>query len=138
MSTLKAVAVRDIGTVHEVRKLAGGVPRTTLIRWRAKNEFPKPIRTVGRRVELWDLGHVRAWLAWWTLRRVEGIECRILEPGFIEIREGELCGQFVVGRREGLRRVYPNADKSLSQSWPAPILPRHAMKRAPATARGRS
>lgn len=106
MPPLRTVAVRDIATVHEVLKLAGGVPRSTLARWRKLHAFPKPIRTVGRRVELWDLGHVRAWLACWRLRGVEGVECEILEPGVLEIREGELQARFTVGRRGGLVRVY--------------------------------
>lgn len=112
MPPLRTVGVSDIATVHEVLKLAGGVPRSTLARWRRLHAFPKPIKTVGRRVELWDLGHVRAWLAWWRLRGVDGVECRILEPGLIEIREGELCGAFMVGRRGGLRRVFPGSSRS--------------------------
>lgn len=130
MPALKTVAVRDLATVHEVLRITGAGSRQTLKYWRRQMEFPQPIKTVGKRVELWDLGHVRAWLAWKQLRRVEGIECAILEPGILEIREGELCGQFVVGTRDGLRRVFPDSDKSITQSWPAPILPRHAMKRA--------
>lgn len=106
MPPLRTVAVRDIATVHEVLKLAGDVPRSTLARWRRSHAFPEPIKTVGRRVELWDLGHVRAWLAWRQLHRQDGVECTILEPGVLEIREGDRSGRFTVGRRGGLHRIY--------------------------------
>lgn len=120
MPALRTVATRDIATVHEVLKLCGNVPRSTLIRWRTTQDFPKPFKTVGKRVELWDLGHVRAWLAWRMLRDEPGVECRILEPGILEIREENMHGRFVVGASGGLRRVFGGSDK---------VAPKHLRKR---------
>jgi predicted DNA-binding transcriptional regulator AlpA len=58
----RTVLVRDIVSVNEILRLAGGVPRSTLKLWRDKHAFPQPIRTVGRRTELWDAEEVRTWL----------------------------------------------------------------------------
>lgn len=52
---------RDILGNAEVRKLAGGITRHTLIRWREREGFPKPIRSL-ESGELWDRRHVQAWL----------------------------------------------------------------------------
>lgn len=51
----------DILGNAEVRALAGGVTRHTLIAWRTRHGFPEPIRTleVG---ELWDRRAVKRWL----------------------------------------------------------------------------
>lgn len=53
---------RDIIDNADVRKLAGGVTRKTLLAWRAK-DFPPPIRTTGGGVDLWDRQQVKRWLA---------------------------------------------------------------------------
>ena len=55
------IEARNIAGVAEVLKECGGIPRSTLIRWRAKNEFPRPVKTI-KCGELWDLAEVRAWL----------------------------------------------------------------------------
>lgn len=60
---------RHIMLTADVRRLAGGVSRGTLLRWREVRGFPEPVRSIrvgrGRRsqvVELWDRRDVRAWL----------------------------------------------------------------------------
>jgi predicted DNA-binding transcriptional regulator AlpA len=61
---------RDIIGNGQVRRLCatGSKPisRGTLIRWRAHNGFPPPIRTIpgpgSSSVELWDRRAVKAWL----------------------------------------------------------------------------
>lgn len=67
----RTVEVRNIISVNEILKLAGRilngdprqpVPRSTLQRWRDRGAFPKPLKTVGRRTEIWDQVEVRAWL----------------------------------------------------------------------------
>jgi predicted DNA-binding transcriptional regulator AlpA len=58
----RTVEVRNIGTVHEVCRACGHITRAQLKRYRDRQDFPKPFKVVGRRVELWDLGQVRAWL----------------------------------------------------------------------------
>lgn len=45
----------------EVREMAGGVTRHTLIRWRELEQFPRPIRTL-EAGELWDAREVQQWL----------------------------------------------------------------------------
>lgn len=57
----RTVEVRNLAGVREVCKLAGGVPRSTLARWR-RGSFPKPVKTLSVG-EVWDLAEVRAWLA---------------------------------------------------------------------------
>ena len=49
----------------EVRKLAGGITRHTLIAWRRDHEFPAPVARIpaaGSPCEVWDAREVRAWL----------------------------------------------------------------------------
>jgi predicted DNA-binding transcriptional regulator AlpA len=74
-SKARTVEVRNIISVHEILKLAGkprqSVPRSTLQRWRDRHEFPRPLKTVGRRTELWDVVEVRAWLEAWRARGSE-------------------------------------------------------------------
>lgn len=57
---------RDIIANSQVRKLCGGIARGTLIRWRATEGFPEPIRKVpgpgSSQVELWDRRQVKAWM----------------------------------------------------------------------------
>jgi predicted DNA-binding transcriptional regulator AlpA len=74
---VRTIEVRNIITVAEIlrdaAKLLHGnarhpIPRSTLQRWRDRNEFPKPIKTVGRHTELWDASEVRAWLEQWHAR----------------------------------------------------------------------
>lgn len=57
----RTIAVRDIIDATDIRKMAGGVTRKTMMAWRAK-DFPQPIRTTGRGIELWDRSEVRSWL----------------------------------------------------------------------------
>jgi hypothetical protein len=59
---------RELRTGDQVRKLAGGVTRHTLLAWRkrAKDPFPAPVVTLpyGRAsVELWSRTAVESWLA---------------------------------------------------------------------------
>jgi hypothetical protein len=56
----RIVEVRNLVGVQEICHLAGGVPRSTLARWR-RGSFPKPIKKL-RIGELWDLAQVRPWL----------------------------------------------------------------------------
>lgn len=46
----------------ELRKLLGGIGKTTLHRWEAAGAFPQR-RRVGERAVAWDLAEVNAWLA---------------------------------------------------------------------------
>ena len=57
----RTINVRDIIDNADVRRIAGGVTRKTLLAWRTK-DFPAPIRTTGGGVDLWDRAEVRAWL----------------------------------------------------------------------------
>ena len=63
------VLPRDLLLTADVRRLAGGVSRQTLIRWRETKGFPEPIRSIkvgtGRNaqtVDIYDRRDVRAWL----------------------------------------------------------------------------
>lgn len=47
--------------VGEIRRLAGGVSRTTLKRWRDDHEFPEPVKSIDAG-ELWDRREVTDWL----------------------------------------------------------------------------
>lgn len=76
----RTVEVRNIVSVLEICKLAGKtlngdarqpIPRSTLQRWRDRHQFPAPLKTVGRRTELWDAVEVRAWLQAWKTRGTE-------------------------------------------------------------------
>jgi predicted DNA-binding transcriptional regulator AlpA len=71
----RTVEVRNIVTVHEIVKLAGTarqpIPRSTLQRWRDRHGFPEPLKTVGRRTELWDVVEVREWLKAYRAKREE-------------------------------------------------------------------
>lgn len=55
---------RQIVGNQEVRKMCGGITRTTLLAWRRTEAFPTPIRTLAGtpKTELWDARQVRAWL----------------------------------------------------------------------------
>ena len=55
---------RELRTAAQVRKLAGGVARDTLLRWR-RDDFPEPVLTFAARagkLELWSRTEVEAWL----------------------------------------------------------------------------
>lgn len=58
----RTVEVRSIVGVAETLRLCGGITRATLLRWRKRPGFPKPIRRL-KSGELWDASEVRAWLA---------------------------------------------------------------------------
>lgn len=53
----------DIVGTLEVRQMAGGVSRQTLLRWRSDQGFPQPIVVLQGDVPLWDRREVKAWLA---------------------------------------------------------------------------
>lgn len=61
---------RELLTNDQVRKLAGGITRHTLIAWRARarHPFPKPVITLpgggagAKTVELWSRAQVADWL----------------------------------------------------------------------------
>jgi predicted DNA-binding transcriptional regulator AlpA len=57
----RQIQVRNIAGVAEVLKACGGIPRSTLIRWRKQNAFPRPVKRL-KSGELWDLAQVREWL----------------------------------------------------------------------------
>lgn len=70
----RTVEIRNIITVHEVCKICSKDPRkpttrANLARWRERNDFPEPFKTVGRRVELWNKPDVVAWWEAWQARR---------------------------------------------------------------------
>jgi predicted DNA-binding transcriptional regulator AlpA len=67
----RTVEVRNIASAWEVRKALGHITRAQMKRYRDGQDFPKPFKTVGRRVELWDLSEVRAWWEQWQARREE-------------------------------------------------------------------
>lgn len=78
---VRTIEVRNIITVSEVLRDAGKlfngdarhpIPRSTLQRWRDRNEFPRPVKKVGKRVELWDAAEVRAWMEQWHARHQRG------------------------------------------------------------------
>ena len=45
-----------------IRELAGGIPRTTLLRWRDRMGFPKPLPTPHLAAPVWDRRDVTRWL----------------------------------------------------------------------------
>lgn len=60
---------RDIMLTHDVRRVCGGIARSTLIAWRRDRGFPEPVRSIraGRGVktqfvDIYDRRQVRAWL----------------------------------------------------------------------------
>lgn len=66
----RQVRAGDLILNHEVRRLCGGIARSTLIAWRARHGFPEPVRVckVGRgrkaqSVEIWARPDIRKWLA---------------------------------------------------------------------------
>jgi predicted DNA-binding transcriptional regulator AlpA len=65
----RTVEVRNIASAWEVRKALGHITRAQMKRYRDGQDFPKPFKTVGRRVELWDLSEVRAWWEQWQTRK---------------------------------------------------------------------
>lgn len=60
-TTREPLRPRDILGNAEVRKLAGGITRHTLLRWRELHAFPEPFKRL-ECGELWDRREVRAWL----------------------------------------------------------------------------
>lgn len=59
------LAARELRTAAQVRELAGGISRGTLIRWRTA-DFPAPVMKIkaqGGTVELWSRTQVESWLA---------------------------------------------------------------------------
>ena len=49
----------------QVRDLAGGITRHTLLAWRRDQDFPAPVAVVpgqGSGTEVWDRREVQAWL----------------------------------------------------------------------------
>lgn len=56
------IPTREIIDPLGIRRLAGNVTRTTLNRWRDRDDFPDPIPTSARSTELFDRRAVRAWL----------------------------------------------------------------------------
>lgn len=62
---------RELRTAAQVRALAGGVTRKTLLNWREKHDFPAPVVTFpasARVLELYSRTQVEAWLAAWRER----------------------------------------------------------------------
>jgi hypothetical protein len=55
------IPIADIIGPGEIRELAGGVTRKTLMTWRARPDFPKPFKSleIG---DLFDRRAVQAWL----------------------------------------------------------------------------
>lgn len=56
------ISPRDIIDVTDIRTIGGVTNRRSVIRWRQDPTFPKPIRTTGGGVELFDRRAVRKWL----------------------------------------------------------------------------
>lgn len=56
------IPVRHIIDARDVRRIAGNVTRTTLLRWKQRPDFPQPIRRTGSGTELYDRAAIRAWL----------------------------------------------------------------------------
>ena len=56
-----AICCEDIIGPGEIRTMAGGVTRATLMKWRTRDDFPKPIRELGIG-PLWDRRAVQTWL----------------------------------------------------------------------------
>jgi predicted DNA-binding transcriptional regulator AlpA len=67
----RTIEARNIAGVAEVLKECGGIPRSTLIRWREKNEFPRPVKRL-KSGEVWDLAEVREWLEQRASQKQEG------------------------------------------------------------------
>lgn len=66
LAGLWGVCKRELLTNEQIRKLAGGIERGTLLRWRRHREFPGPVLTFkshGGKLELWSRTQVEAWLA---------------------------------------------------------------------------
>lgn len=61
----RTVEVRHLVGVFEVCKLAGGIPRSTLQRWRQPGfhepPFPRPLKSL-KSGDVFDASEVRAWL----------------------------------------------------------------------------
>lgn len=65
----RQVRAGDLILTPDVRRLCGGIARSTLIAWRARHGFPEPVRVIkvgrGRKaqqVEIWARPDVREWL----------------------------------------------------------------------------
>ncbi|HEY4451026.1 MAG TPA: hypothetical protein VGN13_05480 [Solirubrobacteraceae bacterium] len=58
------VVQRELRTNDQVRELAGGITRHTLIAWRKRSSdpFPAPAVTLPPKLELWSRTQVEAWL----------------------------------------------------------------------------
>jgi hypothetical protein len=55
------IPVADIIGPGEIRKMAGGVTRKTLMTWRERPDFPPPVKSLGIG-DLFDRRAVQAWL----------------------------------------------------------------------------
>ena len=65
------VIQRELLTGQQVRELAGGVERHTLLRWRRQHDFPPPRVSwpaARGKLELWSRTEVEAWLSAWRAR----------------------------------------------------------------------
>lgn len=103
----RTVEVRNLVGVHEICKLAGGVPRSTLARWR-RGTFPKPLKRL-RMGEVWDLEQVRPWIVARDValalgeERLEPASWRLVDPGDPGVYEilvrDELVGRIRVKAR---------------------------------------
>lgn len=47
----------------DVRNLAGGITRATMIAWRKHPKFPGPVQTTGSGVELYDRRAILKWIS---------------------------------------------------------------------------
>lgn len=105
------VEVRDLAGVADIQRIAkaAGIPnveRRRLAYWRKRMAFPKPIRTIGKRTEVWDASHVRAWLHVRQLNREEGVTAKIVAPGIFEATvDGRELGRYRVDQKFRPRRV---------------------------------
>lgn len=103
----RTVEVRNLIGVHEICVLAGGVPRSTLARWR-RGSFPKRLKQL-RMGEVWDLAQVRPWIVArdvamaLAVDREEPTSWRLADPADPSVYEilaaGEVFGRIRVKAR---------------------------------------
>jgi hypothetical protein len=65
LTGLWAVCEAELMPGAAVRELCGGVPRSTLLRWRER-DFPEPVlrfKAARGELELWSRSQVESWLA---------------------------------------------------------------------------
>lgn len=97
----RTVELRNMAGVHEICKLAGGVPRSTLARWR-RGSFPAPVKKL-KMGEVWDLEQVRPWLVARDVaealrdEQLEPTSFRLVDPADPQVYEIRLRDE-VVGR----------------------------------------